>query len=584
MKRKLFTSLFPVLMALTACGGAGPKNPGPELFKEDTLAHEEIFGDINSGLSRKVTRNLDPLDPATAEPLIGIQAYTETEGYVSLRFVAAVHIEDGNLGSTTAVWNRAMFTDEGDVFKVAENMPSTKAYTSIKDNGADLTADAFDALHGDTGYYTHFVVYSMLNIPFTYNDTDIREYYLTATLTLSGATYTYTAATNVNRTKQVSFKPAIAGEYSLRGKINNVDGVTQSHDNNYGDNPLPQGKVARFTTTLKSADTFYVVYNHVDATPADSKFHIYPVSEMTLNNLFTESGNKINPKADGNYVLYVSNENKIEVKSPYTLTYTNKSSQTVTLPLTCAGWDKSSNLQYKAVFSPATDSTLTVKEGDSAKTLTYSEGNVTESYTIFSGGDDLDIYFFDYTTTEGTGWGTWGEYPECSVKVNGTLSPVKSRTGLTGDIAVFDISLEAGDKAITYCGEKALTLEESSDTEYTAPDTTNYIIYVNYQAKVYVTELVEVTISGLEYGTDYGQSLYVVGSFFGTNWAPLAEYKLDNVDNIWSGSFWLPVDAEFKLRVANTDNPAAGDSGAWESGSNRVVEFGMDTITAWKLS
>lgn len=574
MKKQLVIGLLPVLMALSACGGAGPRDNGPELFQEDTLAHEEIFGQIDSGLSQKATRNLDPLDPGTMTPVIGVQAYTGVSGYVSLRFVAAVSL--ANPAAATASWSRAMFKDNGDSFKEAANKPCVKAYTSIKDNGVELTAAAFDAAHGNTGYFTHFVVYSMLNIPETYETVDIRGYYLTATLTLSGLSDKYTVATDVNRTKQVSFNAA-EKEHLLRGTINTFAGTSQSEDD-YSSEALPLGKTARFTTTLKADDSFYVVYNHVDANPANSKFRIYDTYNVTSNNLFESSGNKIKPKANGNYVLYLDSSNNVEIESQFKLTYKNRSNADVEVPLTCAGWSNS-DLQYKAVISPKTESTLTFKEGETTKAVTNKEGgNLTADYKILAGGENIDLYFKDYN---GYGYGLWCQYPECSVLLNDSPYEAERREDKEGYVEIFDIDLTAGQRVVVYCGDKRLTLGDGPAYEFTAANTAHHAFYVDTDCKVNAYELATITFTNVNYDAGLGYSLFVVGSFFNNDYTPVVKYRLNNVgSNNWSRSFELPVGSKFKLCVAYTDTPVKAEAKAWES-VDRDITTGGRTITYW---
>ena len=580
MKRKIFLGLLPALMALSACGGAGPNNPGPELFKEDTLLHEELFGDVNSGLS-KARKNLDPLDPSTTQPIIGVQAYTGTEGYVSLRFVAAINIPSADIGTYTATWRRTMYDADGNVYKVADDKPSTKAFTSIKDNGSDLTAAAFDTAHGGTGYYTHFVVYSMLNIPLTLNAVSLSDYYLHATLSLSGNANQYTVATNVARTKQVSFNPA-AGEYLLRGTINGNQGVTLPQDSDYATKPLPDGKVTRFTTPLLENDSFYLVYNHVDATPENSKFVIYDSNCVRSNPYLGDdetAAKKIKSWSSRNYVFYLDDVNELDVESGYHVSYTNYAGDTVVDPLTYAGQDGDSKNQFKGTIAPRNGSSLVLFTDDPESPLTIASqsGNIS-GLAITFGGPELDFYLKEETEN----YSIWCGYPECYLEIDGAVSPIESRAQTGNDVAIFDLSLTAGQKVIVHCGYKLVPLGTGVETEYTAPASTNYIFYVNNSAQVWVDELATVTFA-VNYDTYNNGSLYAVGNFSG-DYEPWPMYKLEwTTGNDWVATFELPVGKKLKLCVAPTENPTKGAVTAWESVERTVVSGGM-SVTGWNVA
>ena len=47
MKKRLFLGLLPAILVLGACSGVGIKEE-KNLYVEDTLTHEEIFGNVGS--------------------------------------------------------------------------------------------------------------------------------------------------------------------------------------------------------------------------------------------------------------------------------------------------------------------------------------------------------------------------------------------------------------------------------------------------------------------------------------------------------------------------------------------------------
>ena len=165
MKTKFLLGVIPALMALTSCAGVAPKAE-KNLFQEDTLAHEEIFGDARIEMQGyREPRKSPELSP---EPMYGVQ-YQITASYIHMRLIAAVSLPDLSVG---VQWTRTMYKghvgggQDGHVFKSEGNFDSTKAYTSLANGTEDpLTIAAFNAEYKTS--YDHFVVYTMLNIPKT---------------------------------------------------------------------------------------------------------------------------------------------------------------------------------------------------------------------------------------------------------------------------------------------------------------------------------------------------------------------------------------------------------------------------------
>lgn len=211
-------------MALSSCSFSGNAKAakGAEfnaleqenLFLEDTEAHEEIFGQSKSSwkdLNVRKTIGSGDIEDYTADssiPALGIQSKLGTTTVdidatptiidtISVRFVAAVKVVDQNSDSVvndddlalmTAVWTRAMFNANGSVLKVEAPKTSLKAYTELSD-GTDpsdpvTTIAAFNALKGTS--YTHFIVYTISNIPVdtSHDGYDKSNCYLTAYLTI----------------------------------------------------------------------------------------------------------------------------------------------------------------------------------------------------------------------------------------------------------------------------------------------------------------------------------------------------------------------------------------------------------------
>ena len=142
--KKTILLLIPALMVLSACqplssyAAAGTK---VNQFAEDTLAHDEVFGKAEAGLRKVLPFRANGAN--AANPAIAVQYMDESEGYRSLRFVAAVKIKDGDLANTQAVWTRTMYKDDGSVKKVEDDFESVKAYTTVNDGGYALDIKDF---------------------------------------------------------------------------------------------------------------------------------------------------------------------------------------------------------------------------------------------------------------------------------------------------------------------------------------------------------------------------------------------------------------------------------------------------------
>ena len=157
MKKRLLLGLLPFALVLSACAGASTKVDN-NLFVEDTLVHEEIFGGVdNVGFAPR--RNLTPV--GTDVIPIGVQYSTVAAGKVSMRFVAAIKVDGADaaakqaaLAHTTAVWTRSVYDENGDkiLTERESTIVATKAYDAINDGGATLSIGSYQG-----GAYSFFV-------------------------------------------------------------------------------------------------------------------------------------------------------------------------------------------------------------------------------------------------------------------------------------------------------------------------------------------------------------------------------------------------------------------------------------------
>ena len=117
MNKKALLVVLPALLVLSACQ-IGPKSKDNNIFLEDTLAHEELFGGVDfCGVNTNI-RKVDPVEHPDNDPTIGIQSQQEEGNKVSFRFVAAVSIAPENLESTVANWTRTVSDKDGNVLEI----------------------------------------------------------------------------------------------------------------------------------------------------------------------------------------------------------------------------------------------------------------------------------------------------------------------------------------------------------------------------------------------------------------------------------------------------------------------------------
>ena len=297
MKNKLFLAILPALLVLASCSAVQPKVEAEPFFKEDTLAHEEVFEQDESGLiSSLVRKAVDPVvDPSV--PSIGIQSHEENNS-ISIRFVGAITLDEQNAASTTAVWTRTMYNAIGDAVKATTQMPCKTAYTALKDGDSVLTIAEFNAFRSTT--YTHFVVYTMLDIPDTYEG-----WYLNAFLTVNGVA-SKTVSTTVDQSIQTTFDSSYT--YFLRGTIGGVQQDLPQWPTLLGDNSNDH---ASFKGTFNANDSFVVVAN----TP--SYYKIYDLSYDRLleggmtgwkNYAFSDDNGKIKINYQADYIFYLNDQ------------------------------------------------------------------------------------------------------------------------------------------------------------------------------------------------------------------------------------------------------------------------------------
>lgn len=305
MKKRLLLALLPAAMILTACAGVGSKENN-NLFLEDTLAHEEIFNEVEfKDFGFAPRRNLAPVD--ASEPTIGVQYSSVAGGKVSMRFIAAIKVDGANLDAkkaalahTTAVWTRNLYDENGDrILKDRDaEIVSTKAYDAINSGGEALDIEDF----GD-GSYSFFVAYTMKNIPVATTS------YLNVSLSIRDSENpefdadSKIVAASIDGSTKFAFNPG-SESFFLTGTIG-------GRARDVARNTAITGCVAGFDSAdFQIGDTFLLVQKETDI------FKVWGSSSLTegangTKNYFENNGGRIRATAAGNTHLYLNDHDEI---------------------------------------------------------------------------------------------------------------------------------------------------------------------------------------------------------------------------------------------------------------------------------
>ena len=548
MNKKLLLIALPALMAMSSCtylaSGTVQNN---NFFKEEASAKVDVFGDKQEALSLRANVPLRSASSDMLVPVIGVQyraKYEKVENsgnwYVAVRFVAAIASLD-----VDAAWTRAVYNASGAIDGTEATQPITKAYTQLNSNNTPITPASFA---GSSDYH-YFVAYTLYDIPFE----SVDDYYIVASVTLSDNSGSLAdvdskaMAARIGGNYTVKFDKDADG-YFLAGTIGGVENSTLASIAPFDDN------VACFSSSLSTNDNFYICQK------TSSVFKLYDSSCLTIDNPYLvndgQSSRKIKVTSTHNYAFDFNSSYQIDsIEGGYSVQYTNNSDNVISVPLYFDGYDGSHQPQHFASISPKTGSTLVFTLDGEPMTPSREvndNNNISNELAILCGGDDLDIYLKDLGSNNHS---LWVNYPGLRVFVNNNPVPVSSRTQLHGNAAIYELPLKTGQKVSIKRGYNQLHYGDTEEVEYVVEKDAKYAFYVNGEYKVYVDELATVTFN-VNYGTDYGQSLYVVGTF-SNQYEVWSEYKLTWTDgNNWTGSFLLPVGKLMQLKVAHDDNLA----------------------------
>lgn len=187
MRNKLLLIALPALMVMSSCTYMESATK-VDLFKEDTVAHEEVFG--GQAIQGPAVQRMADVDTDT-DYKVGYQIHFDDKGnadgtddVISIRFIAAIKAD-----YTLMRWTRGVTDSRGAELKALSDhrydedlhedvyFDSKVVYTSLN-NGSGV--DEMTAGEGDFAGYTGFIVYSLLNIPYE----DNADAYLGVTLAL----------------------------------------------------------------------------------------------------------------------------------------------------------------------------------------------------------------------------------------------------------------------------------------------------------------------------------------------------------------------------------------------------------------
>ena len=187
MRNKLLLIALPALMVMSSCTYMESATK-VDLFKEDTVAHEEVFG--GQAIQGPAVQRMADVDTDT-DYKVGYQIHFDDKGnadgtddVISIRFIAAIKAD-----YTLMRWTRGVTDSRGAELKALSDhrydedlhedvyFDSNVVYTSLN-NGSGV--DEMTAGTGEFAGYTGFIVYSLLNIPYE----DNVDAYLGVTLAL----------------------------------------------------------------------------------------------------------------------------------------------------------------------------------------------------------------------------------------------------------------------------------------------------------------------------------------------------------------------------------------------------------------
>ena len=305
MKKKFLLLTLPALMVLSGCSSVSLKQK-ENIMLEDTVAHEEIFGEAEESPMIKIMnprRAIEDLE----KPHIGFQKMSyhddvEDKDYYAVRFVAAVASD-----SVTATWTRGFSKANSDQTRhplSAAGIVATKSYTTLNNNGEPASVPS------DFGaQYNYLLVYSMYKIP-----TELANAYICAYLTVDDGVNTPVksdvVAARVAGGNAFSFAANKSTGYFMQGRINGSNQIVDMNDD-WEKTGNPDDNHAEKQLALEANDEFGYFYYE-----AGVKFQYFGCSNFNKETYYVEQSpttDYIKVRAKGTYRLFVNSDNDLYV-------------------------------------------------------------------------------------------------------------------------------------------------------------------------------------------------------------------------------------------------------------------------------
>ena len=246
MMKKLLLVVLPALMVISGCSAA-PKVE-KELFVEDTLAHEEIFGEPEFQQKTQVLRTVSGVDSYldSSIPSIGIQTNDELADGYAIRFVSAVRIEDEDLATANLYWTRSIWKDDHHSKRDEGNVTVQKLYSSLANGGSAITIKDFNDEHHTN--YNYFAVFTLRNVDLVNN----AKYFINANLVCNGVS-SKVLSTTVDQTTKFTFNSNDTGYFGVRKTASGFETFYADAD--------PGSDNASFTNIPIEKDESFIIVN-----------------------------------------------------------------------------------------------------------------------------------------------------------------------------------------------------------------------------------------------------------------------------------------------------------------------------------
>ena len=290
--KKIILLAIPFMMALSACSGLNNKQNN---MIEDTLAHEEIFGDLSNCGATKLEPRKSVSEEQLYTPILSFQHKDNGDNTYSLRFIATIQSSQMDVEWTRSVHNLSGSTSGG---KAKDTITVHTVYEALNDNGKRVNATSIEEEDDELGTkpFRYFAVYCLLNIP-----NSVSDYYVDAFVTVTLGQSSKSSAvgsTNVaDSTKHMKYNLGENSRY-----VASINGVARESDNT-NDNHL-----ALFSLPMTANDKLEAYYIDKDALT----YTRYGYADLVrANPLFKRGGNgELVAKYDDTFNVYLNNSNQ----------------------------------------------------------------------------------------------------------------------------------------------------------------------------------------------------------------------------------------------------------------------------------